>query len=65
MKLVSLTVCLFNLFKTKVLECVSVINQKCMSRAKIIRTNANEPVFYPLSFKVKWQNYAYHILLKT
>ena len=52
MKLVCLTVCLFNLFKTKVLECVSVINQKCMSRPKIIQTNANEPVFNPLSIKV-------------
>ena len=45
MKLVCLTVCLFNLCKTKALECVSVINQKCMSRSKIIQTNANEPVF--------------------
>ena len=52
MKLVSLTVCLFNLFKTKTLECVSVINQKCISRPKIIQTNANELVFYPLSIKV-------------
>ena len=52
MTLVSLTVCLFNSFKTKALECVSVINQKCMSRPKIIQTNANEPVFYPLSIKV-------------
>ena len=52
MKLLGLTVCLFNLFKTKALECVSVINQKYMSRPKIIQTNANEPVFYPLSIKV-------------
>ena len=49
MKLVSLAVCLFNSFKTKALECVSVINQKCTSRPKIIQTNANELVFYPLS----------------
>ena len=52
MMLVSLTVTFFNLFKTKALECVSVINQKCMSRPNIINTNANEPVFYPLSIKV-------------
>ena len=51
MKLLSLTVRLFSLFKTKSLECVSVINQKCMSRPKIIQTNANEPVFYPLVLK--------------
>ena len=41
-----------NIFKTKVLECVSLVNQKCMARPKIIQTNANEPVFYPLSIKV-------------
>ena len=52
MKLLGLTVCLFNLFKTKALECVSAINQKYMSRPKIIQTNANELVFYPLSIKV-------------
>ena len=41
-----------NIFKTKVLECISVVNQKCMARPKIIQTNANEPVFLPLSIKV-------------
>ena len=41
-----------NIFKTKALECISVVNQKCMARPKIIQTNANEPVFYPLSMKV-------------
>ena len=52
MMLIILTVTLFNLFKTKALECISVVNQKCMARPKIIQTNANEPVFYPLSIKV-------------
>ena len=52
MKLISLAVGLVNLFKTKALECVSVGNQMCMARPKIINTNANEPVFYPLSIKV-------------
>ena len=51
MKLVSLTVCLFNLFKTKALECVSLINQKMYVKTKN-KTNTNEPVFYPLSIKV-------------
>ena len=41
-----------NIFKTKALECISVVNQKCMVRPKVIQTNANEPVFYPLSIKV-------------
>ena len=52
MKLISLTISLFNLVVTKALECVSVINENCMARPKIINTNANEPVFYPLSIKV-------------
>ena len=39
MKLVSLTVCLFNLSKTKALECLSVIHQKCMPRPKILDVN--------------------------
>ena len=34
------------------LECVSKVNQKCMSRPKIIDFNKNEPVFYPYSIKV-------------
>ena len=41
-----------SIFKTKALECKSVVNQKCMARPKIIQTNANEPVFYPLCIKV-------------
>ena len=52
MKLISLTISLFNLVVTKALECVSVMNEKCTARPKIIDTNANEPVFYPLSIKV-------------
>ena len=42
----------FNALKVNALECVSVINQKCMSRIKIIETNPSEPVFYSLSVKV-------------
>ena len=36
----------------KTLECVFAINQKCMSRPKIINLNTDEPAFYPLSIKV-------------
>ena len=48
MKLVTLTICLFNLFKTKALECLSVINQKCMPRPKILDVNegVGEALFY-------------------
>ena len=52
MLLISLVVSLCNVLKVKTLECVSVINQKCMSRPKIINLNANQLVFYPLSIKV-------------
>ena len=52
MMLLNLFINLYNVLKTKILECVSVINEKCMSRPKIIDFNKNEPVFYPLSIKV-------------
>ena len=52
MNLISITVSLFNLVVTKALKCVSAVNQNCMARPKIINTNVNEPVFYPLSIKV-------------
>ena len=52
MKLVSLLVSLFSIIRARALECVSVVNQKCMARPKIIDTNKNEPIFYPLSIKV-------------
>ena len=45
-----------NLLRVKALECVSVVNQKCISRPKTISTNANELVFYPLSIKVNKSN---------
>ena len=52
MMLINLFINLFNVSKVNALECVSVINQKCMSRPKIIEANPDEPVFYPLSIKV-------------
>ena len=38
--------------KVNSLQCMSMNNQKCMSRPKIIDLNANEPVFYPYSIKI-------------
>ena len=52
MLLISLAISLYYVLKAKTLECVSAINQKCMSRPKIINLNTDEPVFYPLSIKV-------------
>ena len=50
--LINLFINLRNVLKVKTLECVSVINEKYMSKPKIIDLNKNEPVFYPLSIKV-------------
>ena len=50
--LISLVVSLYNVLKVKTLEFVSVINQKCMSKPKIINLNVDELVFYLLSIKV-------------
>ena len=36
MKKISLLISLSNLIKTKALECVSVVNQKCMPRHKYL-----------------------------
>ena len=40
---------LFNVLKVNRLECLSVINQKCMPRPKILDVNegAGEAIFYP------------------
>ena len=42
----------FNLSNVNSLECVSVNNQECKTRRKIININNNEPVFYAFSIKV-------------
>ena len=48
MWLIGLTVSLFSIIKTKALECVSVVNQKCMPRPKILHVNegVGEALFY-------------------
>ena len=42
----------FNPLNVNSLECVSMNNQGCKTRTKIININNNEPVFYPFSIKV-------------
>ena len=48
MWLIGLTISLFSIIKTRALECVSVINQKCMPRPKILDVNegVGEALFY-------------------
>ena len=42
----------FNPSNVSSLECVSMNNQECNTRTKIININNNEPAFYPFSSKV-------------
>ena len=48
MKIISLLISLFGIIKTKALECVSVVNKKCMPRPKILDVNegVGEALFY-------------------
>ena len=34
------------------LECISMKNQECKVRPKIININSNNPMFYPFSVKI-------------
>ena len=54
MWLIVLTMSLFNIIKTKTLECVSVVNQKCMPRPKTLDVNegVGEALFYPYNVQV-------------
>ena len=52
MLLINLAISFLNMVKVKSLECMSVVNQKCMSRPRILDINPNEPVFYPYSIKI-------------
>ena len=54
MWLINLTISLFSILKLRALECVSVINQKCMPRPKILDVNegVGEVLFYPYNVQV-------------
>ena len=54
MKIISLLISLFGIIKTKALECVSVINKKCMPRPKILDVNESigEALFYLYNVQV-------------
>ena len=78
MWLIDLTISLCNKIKTKALECVSVVNQKCMSRPKLLDVNegVGEALFYPYNVQVNKcsgscntldnpiENYVFLMLLK-
>ena len=52
--MINLAISLFSIIKTKALECVSVTNQECMPRPKIIDVNegVGEALFYPYNVLV-------------
>ena len=54
MWLINLTISLFSILKVGALECVSVVNQKCMPRPKILNVNEGigEALFYPYNVQV-------------
>ena len=54
MWLIGLTISLFNIIKTRALECVSVVNQKYMPRPKILDVNegVGQALFYPYNVLV-------------
>ena len=54
MKIIILLINLFRIIKTKALECVSVINQNCMPRSKVLDVNegVGEALFYPYNVLV-------------
>ena len=54
MWLINLAIGLFNVLKVNALACVSVVNQKCMPRTKILDVNEGigEALFYPYNVLV-------------
>ena len=54
MWLINLAISLFSILKVNALECVSVVNQKCMPRPKILDVNegVGEALFYPYNVQV-------------
>ena len=52
--MINLTISLFSIIKTRALECVSVINRKCMPRPKILDVNegVGEALCYPCNVLV-------------
>ena len=52
MLLINLALNFLNMLKVKSLECMSVVNQKCMPGPKILDINPNESLYYPSSVKL-------------
>ena len=64
MRVINLSISLFSIIKTKALECVSVVNQKCIPRPKILDVNEafGEALFYPFNVLVNKYSGSYNTL---
>ena len=54
MRVINLLISLFSIIIAKSLECLSVVNQKCMPRHKLLDVNegVGEALFYPYNVLV-------------
>ena len=54
MRVINLLISLFSIIKTKALQCVSIVNQKCTAKPKILDVNegVGEALFYPYNVLV-------------
>ena len=64
MWLINLTISLFSIFKTRALKCISVTNQECMPRPKILDVSegVGEALFYPYNVLVNKCSGSYNTL---
>ena len=64
MWLINLAISLFSILKVNTLECLSVINQKCMPSPKIIDVNegVGEALLYPYNVLVNKCSGSYNML---
>ena len=78
MRLINLAISLFSILKVNTLECLSVINQKCMPRPKILDVNegVGEALIYRYNVLVNvvevvicsmtlWRDYVFLISSRT
>ena len=52
MWLINLTISLFSTLRVRALECVSVVNPKCMPKILDINEGVGEALFYPYNIQV-------------
>ena len=51
MFLIGLTI-LSNFANVSSLSCISMKNQECITRPRVVNVNSNNPIFYPFSIKI-------------